>query len=106
MDFINKVIKEKSFNISVITKIEFLGWNKHSPDGFEKCKQLIDAANIYYLEEDIAGKTIEIRRTAKINLADAVIAATAILNNFRLATRNIDDFKMIKEIKLINPLLT
>jgi predicted nucleic acid-binding protein len=24
MDFINKVIKEKSFNISVITKIEFL----------------------------------------------------------------------------------
>ena len=106
MDFINKVIKEKSFNISVITKIEFLGWNKHSPDGFEKCKQLVDAANIYYLEEDIASKAIELRRTAKINLADAVIAATAILNNFELATRNINDFKMIKEIKLVNPLLT
>jgi predicted nucleic acid-binding protein len=61
---------------------------------------------LHYLEEDIASKAIELRRTAKINLADAVIAATAILNNFELATRNINDFKMIKEIKLINPLLT
>ncbi len=43
--------------------------------------------------------------TRQIRLADAVIAATALLNNFRLATRNVDDFKMIEELKIINPFI-
>ncbi|MBI4689253.1 MAG: type II toxin-antitoxin system VapC family toxin, partial [Nitrospirae bacterium] len=33
----------------------------------------------------------------------AVIAATAILNNFTLATRNVDDFEMVEGLKVINP---
>lgn len=102
-DFINKVMSQKSFNISVITKIEFLGWNKHTTDGFEKCKLLIDSANVYAVDEDIANKTIQLKRMSNIKLADAVIAATAILNNFKLVTRNRDDFKMIDEIKVTNP---
>jgi toxin FitB len=103
MDFINKVITQKSFNISIITKIEFLGWNKHTEEGFEKCKLLIDTANVYDVDEDIAIKAIKLKRMNNVKLADAVIAATTILNGLTLVTRNIDDFKMIDEIKVINP---
>lgn len=35
IDFISRVIVQKIFNISIITKIEFLGWNKHTTGGFE-----------------------------------------------------------------------
>lgn len=91
-------------NISIITKIEFLGWNKHTPDGFQKCKELIESASVYPLDEDVAQKVIELKRTARIKLADAVIAATAILNNLTLATINISDFKMIEDIEVVNPL--
>ena len=86
-----------------MTKIEFLGWEKHSPEGFEKCSRLIKLSNVYLIDDDIAEKTIELKRRAKIKLADAVIAATALVNNFKLVTRNVDDYKAVKELELFNP---
>ena len=103
IDFIGNLIAQHSFNISILTKIEFLGWDKHTSDGFAKCKQLIELANIYPVDEDIANKTIELRRKSSIKLADAVIAATAILHNSRLVTRNVDDFKRIEGLEVMNP---
>ncbi len=102
VDFINNLVVQHSFNLSILTKIEFLGWDKHTHDGFEKCKRLIESANIYPVDENIANKAIELRRGMKIKLADAVIAATALLNNLKLVTRNVDDFKVIEGIEVIN----
>ncbi len=103
IDFISSVITKKSFNISILTKIEFLGWDKHTPNGFKKCKQLIEPANIYPVEQDIANKAIELKRERNIKLADAVIAATAITYNLKLVTRNTDDFKAVSELEVFNP---
>lgn len=103
IDFITDVILKKSFNISVITKIEFLGWNRHTIDGFDKCQQLIEQANIYFIDEDISNKAIELKRFKNIKLGDAIIAATAIIHNLKLATRNTDDFKMIETLELTDP---
>ncbi len=54
INFISSIILQKAFNISVITKIEFLGWDKHTPDGMEKCKRLLGYANTYPVDEGIA----------------------------------------------------
>ncbi len=102
-DLITNLIVQHSFNISILTKIEFLGWDKHTPDGFEKCNRLIENANIYPVDDNIASKAIELKRKVKIKLADAVIAATALLNNLKLVTKNVDDFKGIEELELENP---
>lgn len=103
IDFISRTIIQKSFNISIITKIEFLGWNKHTSNSFEKCKRLIEFSNVYPVDEDIANKAIELKRKINIRLADAVIAATAIMNNLKLATRNVNDFRAIEEVDVVNP---
>jgi len=103
IEFFSDLVSQRSFNISILTKIEFLGWDKHTPDGFTKCQRLIDPANIYPVDERIAGKAIELRKNKNIKLADAVIAATAVLNNLTLATRNVDDFKDIEGLKVLNP---
>ena len=103
-DFIRDMIARQAFNVSVLTKIEFLGWNKHSPEGFEKCRQLMERANVFLVDDDTAEKAIELKRRAKIKLADAVIAATALVNNFKLVTRNVDDYKAVKELPIFNPL--
>ena len=102
-NFIRDIIARRAFNVSVLTKIEFLGWNKHSPEGFQKCRQLIELANVYLIDDDTAEKAIELKRRAKIKLADAVIAATALVNKFRLVTRNVDDYKAVKELHIYNP---
>ncbi len=103
IDFLNDIIIQRLFNISILTKIEFLGWDKHTHDGFIKCKQLIEHANIYAVDENIANKAIELRKETNIKLVDAVIASTALLNNLKLATRNVDDFKTIERLEIINP---
>lgn len=102
--FISKLLTEGAFNISILTKIEFLGWNRHTSEGFEKCRRLIEPANIYHVDDDTANKAIELRRKINIKFADAVIAATALLNNLKLATRNVDDFKAVVGLELFNPL--
>lgn len=55
------------------------------------------------LDENVVNKTIEICKLHRIKLPDAIIAASAMVNNLTLLTRNISDFKNIEEINLYNP---
>lgn len=98
-----KNIIEKSFNISSITKIEFLGWNKHSEQGYITSENLIKLANIIYLDKDLTNNAIEIKRKTNLKLGDAIIGATALKGNYVLLTRNSKDFDKIKDLKLYNP---
>lgn len=103
MKFLERMIQEGSFNISIITKIEFLGWDKHTEEGIEKCRQLISLARIIPLDNAIADKAIELKKKTNIKLADAVIAATALVNNLNLATRNKEDFKDVEGLEVRDP---
>jgi len=96
-------IFRNSFNISIITKIEFLGWRRHTKQGFKKAKEFISFAKIIPLTNEIADLAIEIRRKHRIKLPDAVIAATAIKNNLTLITRNEKDFDGVGELEIYNP---
>ena len=101
---INKIeeIFRISFNISVITKIEFLGWHRHTKEGFEKARKFIDFATIISLTDEIANLSIDIRRKYNLKLPDAVIAATALTNDLILVTRNEKDFDGV-EAEIYNP---
>ena len=101
---INKIeeIFRISFNISVITKIEFLGWHRHTKEGFEKARKFIDFATIISLTDEIANLSIDIRRKYNLKLPDAVIAATALINDLILVTRNEKDFEGV-EVEIYNP---
>lgn len=102
-EFLADLISRSSFFISILTEIEFLGWDKHTPEGFEKCKKLIETARIYPVNEAVATRAIELKRKTRIKLADAVIAATAIEQGLNLATRNTEDFKAVEGIVVFNP---
>ena len=87
--------------ISIINKIELLSITNVP----SQIVMFIEAASIIYLDEAIAEKTIHLRRKYKIKLPDAVIAATAIVNDLRLISHNISDFRRIDELKLIDSYL-
>lgn len=70
----------------------------------QKCKNLIDIATVFPLDDAVAEKAIDLKRMKNIRLADAVIAATALCYNLQLVTRNSDDFKMIEGLHVLNPL--
>lgn len=45
----------------------------------------------------------DLRRVYGLELPDAIIAASAIMTNSTLVTRNLKDFKMIKELAISSP---
>ena len=48
-------------------------------------------------------QVFKIRKKYKTKLPDAIIAATALVYNLVLISRNIPDFKNINGLKVINP---
>jgi predicted nucleic acid-binding protein len=92
-----------AIKISVISRIELLSWKKGTLKQLNVLEQFIINTIVLNLEEQIIVKTIDIRKLHKIKLPDAIIAATAIVNDLILLTRNVNDFKGINELKLMNP---
>jgi len=103
-DSVDKIeeIFSQHFNISIITKMEFLGFRGHNENSFKQAKSFIMNANAIGLDDVISDRVIDIRRSHNIKLPDAIIAATAIENDLILVTRNTDDFKNTS-VKLYNP---
>ena len=65
--------------------------------------EFIDASLVIPLNDEIVKATIEIRKRNKIKTPDAIIAATAIVLDYPLITRNISDFKKLDGLKIIDP---
>lgn len=102
--YLDETIARRSFCLSILSVIEFLGWHGHTDEEFIECKDLIELATILPVSKEVADKAIELRRSKRIKLADAVIASTAMVNNLSLVTTNIRDFKGIQGLQIINPL--
>jgi predicted nucleic acid-binding protein len=101
MIFMNGVIDAVP-NISIITKIEVLGFNAQDKH-YQLLTNFINDALILELTSDIANICIEIRKKHKTKLPDAIIAATALAYDYVLISRNISDFKNIENLQVINP---
>ena len=99
---IDRICKDGQ-RISVISKLELLGFNFSSPTNEKETKQFVDNSHIYPLNSEIENETIRIRKSVKVKLADAIIAATCVVNDFTLLTRNKIDFSHIQSLKIENP---
>lgn len=97
-EFVASVI-DAEFNISVINKIEILGSKSATLD----TKSFIALANVVEIDVNVVDATIELRKIHKIKLPDAIIAATAVVHEFTLVTRNVKDFTNIQQLEVINP---
>ena len=89
-------------NLSVITKIEALSWRNPNVTKENIVRIFVNSSNIIPLTDTIVEKCIDIRRNCKVKTPDAIIAATALVNDFILITSD-SDFNPIPNLKLINP---
>ena len=99
--FTDSVINDLTY-VSVITRMELLSLQSLKPKDEEVIKEFIFDSTVFSLEENIITKTILLRRTNKIKLPDAIIAATAIVHNLQLITHNLKDFKNISELIVVD----
>ncbi|HZL09613.1 MAG TPA: type II toxin-antitoxin system VapC family toxin [Prolixibacteraceae bacterium] len=101
MDFMDRIIDNVP-NVSVVTKIEVLGFNAPDPH-YQLLTNFMDDATILDLTSSVVDISIDIRKKYKTKLPDAIIAATALVYDLVLITRNISDFKSIQGLKFIDP---
>lgn len=91
----------KTYAISVINRIELLGFGRLNATESDALNSFISNANIFDLEEEIIIETIQIRKKHNIKLPDAIIAATCLVNNCKLITNNVNDFDKINGLQLV-----
>ena len=60
-------------------------------------------SEILAVSDEVAAKAVELRQQRKMSLGDSLIAATALVHNLILVTRNTDDFNWIANLSLLNP---
>ncbi len=101
MDFMNGIIDAVP-NVSVITKIEVLSFNTSS-ENYQLLVNFMSDATVFDLTGNIVDSSIDIRKKQKTKLPDAIIAATALVFDLVLISRNTSDFKNIQGLRVIDP---
>ena len=102
-ELIDHILDSHQPVISVITEMELLCYRSASANEITLLSTFISNSAIYPLDEPVKLKAIEIRKSYRLKLPDAIIAATALVNNYILISRNGADFNKITELKIIDP---
>jgi len=86
-----------SFKISIITKIEFLGWGQFAANVelHTKAREFISHATVLDLKQAITEQAILLRQQFKTKTPDAIIGATALVNDLTVVTNNTFDFSRL-----------
>jgi hypothetical protein len=98
---LNIIVDEEPI-VSVLTKIETLGFNFKTVEQQTIIETFINNSNILELNNEIVNKTIELRKSKKIKLPDAIIAATAIVHQLTLISSD-SDFNDIQGLTKLHP---
>ena len=88
-------LMKQDFSLSIISKMEFLGFNQFTLEDKQQANIFLSFSKILALEEVVVEQVIQIKQTKKIKLPDAIIAATALHYDMELVTRNTKDLVIL-----------
>ena len=103
LSFMDEVVDRECI-ISFVSQIELQAWNPPDPDELDVYYSFVAGSTIVSIYPDIIKETIHIRKVHKLKLPDALIAASAVVNDFTLLADNDTDFKKVPGLKYINPM--
>lgn len=92
---------EYELTVSIITKLEVLGYNKLTETEKEMFERFFEVVKQIPISQAVIDKSIELRQERKMSIGDSIIAATTLLENDVLLTNNEDDFKEITNLRVI-----
>ena len=97
------LIRDRDCSVSVISRIEVLGFHRLAPDERIALEALFGALEVFPLSEAVTLEAIRLRQRRSMTLGDAVIAATALVQARTLATRDSPDFDGIPGLTVWDP---
>ncbi len=101
---LRKLFKERDAVVSIISKLEVLGYFKITSGQLIYFQTIFSLVGIVQINELVIDQAIHYRQKKSMSVGDSIIAATAKLYSCDLYTNNESDFKNISDFKIINPL--
>ncbi len=83
--------------------MEVLGYHRLTDQDKTYFEEFFNAAQILPISQAVISEAVKLKQIKKMSLGDAIIAGTAKVYDLTLVTRNIDDFRWITGLKLLNP---
>lgn len=87
---------------SAVTRLEVLGFPGLTPADELGLRNLLGQLSEAPIDAGVIERAIEIRKSLRVKIPDALIAATALIYDATLLTRNATDFKNIQGLSLLD----
>ena len=100
---IRQFIAEHAPAVSAISYVEVLDYHKLDDQERAVLEAFFVTAPLIALSQAVLDHAVKLRQVRKMTLGDALVSSTALVHDLTLVTRNIDDFKWIAGLKLLNP---
>ena len=103
--YLKPLVLDPENAVSVISQLEILGFHGITINEETYCDYVFEILQTFPIDNTVLSKAIELRKTYKMKLGDSIIAATALLANIEIYTRNINDFIKIPDLIVVNPII-
>ncbi len=101
---LRQFIAENSPVVSAVSYVEVLGFHRLSEDEKELLEAFFAATVILPLTQPVLNQAVLLRQQRRMSLGDALVAATALVNNHKVVTHNVKDFMGIDGLAVYDPL--
>ena len=101
--FLDTWISPVTAQVSAISIPEVLGFPELTAEDEAIFEDWFSVLFVHAVTDPILRQAAALRRQQRMKLGDSIVAATALVTASALVTRNVDDFKHIPGIELINP---
>jgi predicted nucleic acid-binding protein len=100
---IRDFISEHDIAVSALSYVEVLGYHQLTEESRLYFEEFFRIVEVFPISQAVLDRAVALRQMRRMTLGDAIIAATALVYDRTLVTRNIEDFEWIGELTLINP---
>jgi predicted nucleic acid-binding protein len=100
---LREFIAERSPKVSALSYLEVLGYHKLTEPQRYYFEAFFEAAEVLPISDLVLTQAVALRQQRRMTLGDAIIAGTALVHDLTLVTRNVDDFRWIGHLQILNP---
>ncbi|HEY9749510.1 MAG TPA: type II toxin-antitoxin system VapC family toxin [Allocoleopsis sp.] len=100
---LRELIAGHSPAVSALSYLEVLGYHLLTEPQRQYFEEFFQVAQVLPISQDVLSQAVALRQQRRMTLGDAIIAGTALTHELILITRNVEDFRWIAELNLLNP---
>jgi toxin FitB len=96
-------IEEEGPVASAISYVETVGFHRITQEERVQLETFFEKAQLLPVDRPVIEQAALLRQQRRMSLGDSIVAATALVHDLTLVTRNVDDFRWAPGLRLLNP---